>query len=79
MKRFINDYDKRGNEFSFIVAMSSFYFLITYGVCKTRKYYNHKNKNKIKLPDTDIENGGVCGLLGIEKMMECSTQCSNNS
>ena len=31
------------------------------------------------LPDTDIENGGFDGLLGIEKMMKCSTLCTDNS
>ena len=36
-------------------------------------------KNFSHLPDTDIENGGFRGLLGIEKMMKCSTLCSNNS
>ena len=34
---------------------------------------------KVNLPDTDIENGGFRDLLGIEKMMKCSTLCSNNS
>ena len=36
-------------------------------------------RKKHSLPDIDIENGGFRSLLGIEKIMKCSTLCSNNS
>ena len=33
----------------------------------------------IILPETDIKNGDFRGLLGIKKILQCNTLCSNNS